>query len=144
MTMKAGETRTSRLLYDIGLVSLGSTALLFACAHYVTDDAPSDEGIFLTSNTKLGTAAARTARISGVLHVDSGGCVRIGYYVVVWPQGYRAARWHPLEVRDDIGNVVARQGQTIEFGGGIAPAPGSSCTPGEAEAAYVQSQVATI
>jgi hypothetical protein len=149
MITKAGRGSTSRLLSQIGLVSLGSVVLLVACANRVPDGNSSQEGTFLTHGTKLGTAPARTALFVGVLYVDQDGCVRITEsgrrasdgLLVVWPKGYRAARWNPLEIQDDAGKIVARQGQTIEFGGGLAPMPESRCKHGDSEAAYVQSPV---
>jgi hypothetical protein len=145
MSIHVGESHQSRFGRFAGLAApVALVALALLTAYGIADGAPADEGVFLTSDTPLGAAPARTARISGVLDVDSHGCVLVGDHVVVWPSGYYAAHWNPLEVRDDAGRVVARQGQQIEFGGGIAPAPESRCTRGGVEAAFVQSRVATI
>lgn len=54
---------------------------------------------------------------------------------VVWPAGFRARR-HPLELLDVHGNVVARGGELIKFGGGVAPVRHRSCMLGHREAFY--------
>jgi len=45
----------------------------------------------------------------------------------LWPAGY-AVRFHPTELIDAAGHVVARQGQKIYFGGGFEPAAAATGT----------------
>lgn len=69
-------------------------------------------------------------------HLRSGG--RIG---VLWPRGFRA-RFHPVELLNASGRVVARGGDRISTGGGITAAPYSGrCMFGDRHPWVVQSQV---
>ena len=54
---------------------------------------------------------------------------------IVWPAGFRAQR-HPFELLDSHGTVVARGGEEIELGGGLAPVHHKICMLGQKEAFY--------
>jgi hypothetical protein len=56
-----------------------------------------------------------------------------------WPAGYQV-RFHPTELIDSSGRVVATEGQTVYFGGGGRPAPvGTPCATTNETTWYVQS-----
>ena len=57
---------------------------------------------------------------------------------IVWPAGFRARR-HPLELVDSRGTVVARGGERISLGGGLAPVDHRPCMFGQREAFYAMS-----
>lgn len=62
---------------------------------------------------------------------------------VVWPAGFRA-RLHPLEVLNAHGAVFARAGQTFGAPGGLIPVnPRGRCMLAQANAFYVNSEIAT-
>jgi hypothetical protein len=64
----------------------------------------------------------------------------------LWPAGYRV-RFHPTELIDPHGRVVARQGQVVSSAGGIDPGtpgePGAQCRP-MAESERFGSQVEVL
>lgn len=61
---------------------------------------------------------------------------------VVWPKGYTATVY-PLEIRNPDGQVVAREGQLISFGGaGAVPVqPGTPCMFGRSDTSSVMSEL---
>ena len=60
-----------------------------------------------------------------------------------WPAGYQV-RFHPTELIDGSGHVVATEGQTVYFGGGERPAPaGTPCATTNETTWYVQSRPVT-
>jgi len=59
-------------------------------------------------------------------------------FPIVWPAGFRARR-RPLELVDSRGTVVARGGERIELGGGVAPVSHRPCMLGQREAFYAMS-----
>jgi hypothetical protein len=58
----------------------------------------------------------------------SGACTSGGSMEYLWPAGYRV-RFHPTELLDPAGRIVAHQGQYITVGGGIV---GSASWPAAA------------
>jgi hypothetical protein len=61
-----------------------------------------------------------------------------GRFPIVWPAGFRAKR-HPLELLNPQGRVVARGGELIKLGGGLAPVRHQPCMLGHSEAFYAMS-----
>ena len=61
-----------------------------------------------------------------------------GRFPIVWPAGFRAQR-HPLELLNSQGRVVARGGERIKLGGGLAPTRNEPCMLGHKEAFYAMS-----
>ena len=119
-----------------GWVGLVALAGLVGCASDAVAP-PEQQGVQLdlpTSDWEPGDDMM-FARISGVVRVDSQGCVylRAQYTGVpptrlrtVWPKGFTAYR-HDGEVTlyGPEGEVVATEGDTIESGGGEVPIDGS-------------------
>lgn len=65
----------------------------------------------------------------------------IDFTPVVWPKGYTATAY-PLEIRDPEGQVVAREGLPLSFGGGLAQVePGTPCMFGRSDAAVVMQEL---
>jgi hypothetical protein len=62
---------------------------------------------------------------------------------VVWPAGFYA-RLDPLRIYDGGGGIVAREGQVVEFGGGLGAVPGPACMFGRSNAFFVQSDVDVV
>ena len=102
-----------------------------------------------TSNWTPG-APGRTAGFLGTLN---GGRTSTGQHVwldlpsgerapVVWPHGW-SARFDPLELLDADGTVIARTGDCLQFGGGLAPIeePVPPSALGEHHAIFVMSEV---
>jgi len=57
---------------------------------------------------------------------------------VLWPPGYRA-RLDPLEILDQTGRVVAREGEMLAVGGGAVPVdPALPSSLGQSGAFYIQ------
>ena len=94
-----------------------------------------------------------TALMGGVLAgspTAGGGCLWLGPPVrrasrgrlpVVWPSGFHA-RFRPVELINADGQVIARTGDYLTFGGGLGLAPKSDhCTFGHKNAAIVQSTI---
>lgn len=79
-----------------------------------------------------GASLHLTALARGVLVADdSRTCVYLrddggGLTWLVWPPGYRAIG-DPFEIRDSTGQTVAREGDAVELGGGMGPAPDGPC-----------------
>lgn len=60
---------------------------------------------------------------------------------VVWPAGY-TARFHPLELLNEVGEIVARGGDEIAVSGGFLPSnPHGICSFGFDHAFHVNSPV---
>lgn len=77
------------------------------------------------------------ALMSGDLTVsvrDGVACYRLGDLSVAWPTGYRAQPG-TLAVLNDNGQVVAKPGQRVAFGGGGAPA--GTATPRHAAGEWI-------
>ena len=73
------------------------------------------------SKSGLSRIGGLDAGYAGQLHVSltkSGACADIGSLSVVWPAGYRV-RFHPTQLIDSAGNVVASDGQTVSAAGVI-------------------------
>jgi len=62
---------------------------------------------------------------------------------LVWPAGFYG-RLDPLRIYDRGGRIVAREGQVVEFGGGLGAVPGPACMFGRSEAFFVQSDVQVV
>jgi hypothetical protein len=62
----------------------------------------------------------------------AGACAGLGTTTAIWPAGYKV-RFHPTELLDPKGAVVADQGQRLSAAGGIAPATqhGNRCANGK-------------
>lgn len=76
------------------------------------------------------TAIARGTLVAD----DTRGCVYLrdesgGLTWLVWPPGYRAVG-DPFEIRDATGKTVAKEGDTVDVGGGMGPAPDGPCDVG--------------
>ena len=68
--------------------------------------------------------AAFTALIGGVFEAKltpEGACAGLGSTTAFWPEGYHV-RFHPTELLDPSGMIVARQGERVTAGGGVEPA----------------------
>lgn len=107
------------------LLILGLALTGAACAG---GEAAAPPGIFFATIPSQGSYPS--ARLEGVLQVRSG-CVFISTpeifapeddWLPLWPEGYAArfAEGH-LEVVDDTGQLVGREGEQIRVGGGEAP-----------------------
>jgi hypothetical protein len=94
-----------------------------------------------------------TALNAGVLAgspIAGGGCLWLGPPVgqanpgrvpVVWPSGFHA-RFSPVELINAGGQVIARAGDYLTFGGGLGLAPKSGhCMFGHRNAVIVQSTI---
>jgi hypothetical protein len=87
-----------------------------------------------------------TALLSGTLRADETGCPFIetgsGKVTPVWPQGYTAARVGngDIVVSDPSGQVVARIGDHVRFGGGEVPVDGKPPCLDGADQAFVINQ----
>lgn len=94
-------------------------------------------------------APTRLARISGAFHAAltaDGACAWLGDGSAdyLWPAGYRV-RFHPTELLDRDGHVVARGGDLVDFGGGwSAASERSRCGRAGQETAFVQSDRLSI
>ena len=76
-----------------------------------------------------------TAILDGALQaklVPKGACARLGSTNALWPAGYHV-RFHPAELLDPSGRVVAREGERVTAGGGFGPAShhANRCANGE-------------
>ena len=66
----------------------------------------------------------------------------VAFIPVIWPKGYTATAY-PLEIRGPDGQVVAREGQPLSFGGSATSPvePGTPCTFGRSDAASVTDEL---
>ena len=133
---------------------LSSSAVTLMLCTIVACDAGHGGSAASSSLYKVPTSSWRPGDPS--LTALAGGTLRGGYergtfcvwltgygrrYAIVWPAGYHA-RLHPLELLDAQGAVVAKDGNLISFGGGVAPVrPGRTCMLGQTSAVYVMSNV---
>jgi hypothetical protein len=62
---------------------------------------------------------------------------------VIWPKGFHAT-FDPVRIYDRSGRIVAREGDTIEAGGGLGFAPGPRCMFGQAEAFSIMSSIDVV
>ena len=103
-------------------------------------------------------SGANLALMSGVVSVRRDGdalCVVLGFRnareitdaftPIIWPQDYTATAF-PLEVRDPAGQVVAREGQALSFGGsGATPVEAAApCMFGRDSAASVMKELPAL
>lgn len=120
---------------------------------------PVAKSVALPTSGWNGSGPAQTAGFVGVLEGSaSSECVWLsspplrrrasrklgnqsGRGAVLWPKGYRA-RFHPVEVLNASGKVVAHGGDIIQFGGGIGSvSPTRRCMFGQRNASVVQSPI---
>jgi hypothetical protein len=67
---------------------------------------------------------AFTALLGGAFEAKltpEGACAGLGSTNAFWPAGYHV-RFHPTELLDPSGGIVARQGERVIAGGGVGPA----------------------
>ena len=131
------------------IAAIGFTILYFS---YDREDLVDGETVpILTSDWEPGDAS-HYALGGGELTLGDDGCVRVGDDVVVWPKDYKATvqrvgKSDQLKVYDPQRDIVARGGQVIRFGGGMADVgeyAGGACAPSSGEIFFVQSDVEVV
>jgi hypothetical protein len=110
-------------------------------------DLPAGPVMHTSDGQQLAFAAQSGGRLTGGVVTD--GVVADGAYCVwltargepealLWPPGYRA-RLDPLEILDQDGEVVAREGDMLVVGGGAIPVdPALPCSMGQSAAFHIQ------
>lgn len=128
----------------VGILAWATFSLLVISAAACSGNPPGPAGAgaaLLTSSSFLHDHPARGARGEGVVNVGNDGFVHVGPQLVVWPRGYTVRRTRAVEVCDESGQVVAREGETITFGGGLNYVPvDSGLSPG-IQAFWIQTPV---
>lgn len=86
---------------------------------------------------------AMAAGIGGIIRVGLGGCVWVGDHVAVWPADFTARNAvDGLEILGSDSEVVAREGDEVETGGGyVEGSPDHPCTVTQHEVAVIQAEV---
>jgi hypothetical protein len=137
------------VVVPILIAAIGLTILHFG---YDKEDLVDGRKVaLLTSDWEPGDAGDGAA-LSGELTYDDDGCVRVGGEVVVWPKDFEATvqRVGPtdqLKIYDPAREIVARSGNVLSLGGGMADAgayAGRTCAPAAGEVFFVQSQVKVV
>jgi hypothetical protein len=116
---------------------LASTALLLVAGCSTTHIGPPPGTIALPSDGWKPGMAMMLVGFRGPFHASMRGgvaCAWIGSEDLpdLWPAGFRV-HFHPTELIDPQGHVVAREGQVVSSAGGVDPGtsgqPGAPCRP---------------
>lgn len=133
--------RTSGLVIALGLIAVG-------CGSESTPDPGTGRGA-QNGDLALSTSAwrpgdpATQAQASGVLREVSSNCLQLvegsRSSALVWPADYSARRAvdDGIEVLGPAGEVVAKTGQRLRVGGGVAAVNGQPCTAGADDVFFI-------